>query len=199
MGRRRQSVLEFEDAQVGVVLHIALGLCYQQQHGFAAAIGLVIGRHPHLIVVANGQLELDFGNFFFGTRGPVDEGRRVEVVEQADLFRAIGRDEAFLDEPSLDGWFKADFPAVVNSAVVVGNDDVRTHREEGGSTAAVCGRVVAEDQFDKGNGLVLVNRQGPGNGVALKAVAQGIGLVGVDEVNTDLGEVADLRGGPAAH
>ena len=88
---------------------------------------------------------------------------------------------------------------MVNGTVVVGNDDVRTHWEEGGSTAAVCGRVVAQDQFDKGNGLVLVNGQSPGNGIALKAVAQGIGLVGVDEVNTHFGEVADLRGGPTAH
>ena len=99
----------------------------------------------------------------------------------------------------MDCRFEADFLTLVDRAIVIGDDNIRTHREVGCAAAAIFGGVVAQDDFDKGYRLVLIYGQCSGNGVALEAIDQRIGLVGVDEMQAQLGEIADLGSGPAAH
>ena len=130
----------------------------EQEHGLTAGVELAVGGDPDLIVVAQHEAEFDLFDFFFGARGAVDKGRAVKVVAQADLLGPIGRKEALPHEATLDDRLKADGLAVVLGAVEIGDDDVRTGAEEGRTADAVLGAVVAQDDLDDRNGLVLIDR-----------------------------------------
>ena len=130
----------------------------EQEHGLATGVELAVGGDPNLIVVAQHEAKLDLFDFFFGARGAVDKGRAVKVVAQANLLDAIGRKEAFSHEAALDDRLKANGLAVVLRAVEISDDDVRTGAEEGRAADAVLGAVVAQDDFDDRDGLVLIDR-----------------------------------------
>ena len=130
----------------------------EQEHGLAARVELAVGGDPHLIVVAQHEAELDLFDLFFGPRSAVDKGRAVKVVAQADFLDAVGRQEAFPHEPALDDRLKANGLAVVLGSVEIGDDDVRAGAEEGRAANAVGRAVVAQDDLDDRDGLVLIDR-----------------------------------------
>ena len=197
LGGRGQPVLEGDDPQVGVVLDVALRLGHQERHVALRLVELVVGGHPHLVVVAQDIAELDTDDLLLRAAGVVDETGAVEVVAQTDLLGAVGGQVAVALEAALDDRREADLLAPVDAAVVEGDDDVRTGGEEG-CAAAVLGGVVAQDHLDEGQGLVLVDGELAADGVAGEAVDEGVGLVRVDGCQSQGGEVAHLHRAAAA-
>ena len=102
----------------------------------------------------------------FGKRGPIDKGRAVEVVAQADLLGAVGGDIALLDKATLNDRLELDVFAGINGAVLVGNQDVRAGLKESGSARLVARGIVAQDDLNQRHGLVLGHGQGTGKRVA---------------------------------
>ena len=198
--RGGQAVLKRDDPQIGVVLDVARGTGDHQEDGVVAAASLAVGRGLHFVVVAQHQVELDFANLRFVLRRDQQKIRAVEVVAQADLLVAVGRDKPLLREAAFDDRFKPNFPAAVHAAVQVGDDDVRARAEKRRAAFAIGRRVVAEQNFDPSDGFVLlIYGQFAGEGIAAEAVGEGIRLVGVDKIEPQRGEIAHLNGGAPPH
>ena len=82
--------------------------------------------------------------------------------------------------------------ASIHRTVQVGDDNIGTGREEGGTSHSVFRRVIAQDNFNGRNGVVLVQSQFAGDGIAGESIDDGIGLVTIDAGETNGSKIADL-------
>ena len=185
VGRRRQPGFKADDAQIGQVLDVARCLRHQQRR---------VRGHPDLIVVGYHQPEFYLDDLGLVSRGSVDETRAIEVVEQADLVVAVGLDIARPGRATLYHGFKADLAARIHAAIPIGDEDVRARWKIRCATHAIVRRVVAQGDFDAGDGAVLALGQRSGYPIAQQSLfREGIGLVGVGSVDAEFDEVADLH------
>ena len=149
-----------------------------------------VRSHPYLVVVAQHQPEFDLLDLLFGAGGAVDEGRAVEVVAQADFLGAIGGEVSFAYKAAFDNRFEADlftdigdvfarFFVDFHSRQIVDNY-IGTGREEGSTTNSVFGGVVAQDNFNGGNGVILVQGEFAADRIAGEAINDGIELMRID-------------------
>ena len=83
------------------------------------------------------------------------EGSLENIENQVQFTRILSR--VTLEIPAPDDRLKADGLAVVLGAVEIGDDDVRTGAEEGRTADAVLGAVVAQDDFNDRDGLILID------------------------------------------
>ena len=207
LGSRTQAVVKTQYLQIGIIFHIARSLGHQQGNRLlagganrpGAARGLTIRVHPDLVVIANGKAEAHLDDLGLVAVRPGDKTGTIEVIAHADGFAAVGSQKTGALETAFHDRFKTNLLGALGKLVYIRDFEVGAPLKVSSPTNVILGRIVAQDDLDPGNGLlVLVDRKLAGNQTALETGKLSVRVVGIDHIAAHSNKITHLGGNAPA-